>query len=241
MDELRVELRAISDDDTVSVVVLASTLPGYFGAHGDLEDLAAVGAGTPTEGDPLAWFDTLRLIEGMPQPVIAAIDGQAWGGGCELVMACSLRLASPRAHFAQPEIDLGIIPGSGGTVRLPRLVGYGRATELIMTGRVIDAAEAQAIGLVNAVLESDDFLAEVLSYAAALASKPSAALRAAKATLAKSIATPARDGLRSETQAFVALQRSTMAQSLQRAALGRYATTPPEIVVRLSDTTDAIR
>jgi enoyl-CoA hydratase/carnithine racemase len=235
MDELRTALRAIASDDEVAVVVLASTVPGYFGAHGDLDDLAAIASGAPTQGDPLAWYGTHKRIEEMPQPVIAAIDGQAWGGGCELAMACAIRIASHRAHFAQPEIDLGIIPGSGGTVRLPRLVGYGRATELIMTGRVIDATEAASIGLVDVLFPDDDFRAVALAYAAALAAKPAAALRAAKTTLAHSIGSPARDALRNETQAFVALQHTTTATSRQRAALDRYAVTPPSSVVRLSD------
>ena len=88
----------------------------------------------------------------MPQPVVAAIDGQAWGGGCELSLACTLRVASERAHFGQPEVAVGIIPGAGGTQRLPRLVGAGRAAELVLSARIIDAAEALRIGLVEAVL-----------------------------------------------------------------------------------------
>ena len=88
----------------------------------------------------------------MPQPVVAAVDGQAWGGGCELSLACTLRVASERAHFGQPEVAVGIIPGAGGTQRLPRLVGAGRAAELVLSARIIDAPEALRIGLVEAVL-----------------------------------------------------------------------------------------
>ena len=120
------------------------------------------------------------MLESMPQPVVAAVDGQAWGGGCELSLACTLRVASERAHFGQPEVAVGIIPGAGGTQRLPRLVGAGRAAELVLSARIIDAAEALRIGLVEAVLPTDGFVDAVLEWVQPMATKPRPALFAAK-------------------------------------------------------------
>src|SRR3954470_11160630 len=104
MGELGDRLEALAGRDDVSVVVLTGGVPGYFVAHADLDDLSRLGRGEPVDGDPLSWGRTLALIEDMPQPVVAAIDGQAWGGGCELALACTVRVASTAAHLAQPEV-----------------------------------------------------------------------------------------------------------------------------------------
>ena len=119
-------------------------------------------------------------IETLPQPVIAAVNGAALGGGCELAMACDLRIASEAAVFGQPEVNLAVIPGFGGTQRLPRLVGYGKAKELIFTGEHIQAAEAHRLGLVNRVVASDALLPEALKLAALIASRGPVAVRLAK-------------------------------------------------------------
>jgi enoyl-CoA hydratase len=119
-------------------------------------------------------------IETLPQPVIAAINGFALGGGCELAMACDIRIASETARFGLPEVSLGVIPGFGGTQRLPRLVGAGKAKELIFTGEHIDAAEAHRLGLVNRVAGPGDLLSEALSLAALIASRGPLAVRMAK-------------------------------------------------------------
>src|SRR4029077_19962155 len=116
------------------------------------------------------------LIETMPQPVVAAVNGQAWGGGCELSLACTLRLVAESGHFAQPEVNVGIIPGAGGTQRLPRLVGGGRGAELVLSGRVVRADEAVAIGLANALLPDDGFVDAAVAWAQPIASKPLSAL-----------------------------------------------------------------
>ena len=123
MGELRAVLEVLAVRDDVTVVILTGGVPGYFIAHADLEDLSRMGRGEPVEGDPSDWGRTFALIESMPQPVVAAINGQAWGGGCELSLACTLRVAAESAHLAQPEVNVGIIPGAGGTQRLPRLIG----------------------------------------------------------------------------------------------------------------------
>ncbi len=119
-------------------------------------------------------------LENMFKPTIAAVNGFALGGGCELAMACSLRVAAEHARFGQPEVNLGIIPGLGGTQRLSRLVGKGRAMELVLTGDIIDAQEAYRIGLVNRVVPAAELMPAARELGLKLASKPPIALRAAK-------------------------------------------------------------
>ena len=139
----------------VTVVVLTGGVDGYFIAHADLDDLASLGRGESVEGDPRAWRRALSTLESMPQPTVAAIDGQAWGGGCETALACTVRLGSERAHLGQPEVTVGLIPGAGGTQRLPRIAGPAVGAELCTIGRVLDADEALRVGLLNAVLPTD--------------------------------------------------------------------------------------
>src|SRR5690349_987636 len=158
MTELEGVLGAIAGDETVNVVVITGGVDGYFIAHADIDDLIKLGSGEPIEGDPFSWSRTFALMDAMPQPVVAAINGQAWGGGCELSLACTLRVAAASAHFGQPEVAVGIIPGAGGTQRLPRLIGAGRAANLVLTARIIDATEGERIGLVDAVLPDDGFV-----------------------------------------------------------------------------------
>jgi enoyl-CoA hydratase/carnithine racemase len=155
-------------------------VPGYFVAHADLDDLAALGRGEAVAGDPGSWARAFALLDAMPQVVVAAVNGQAWGGGCELSLACTLRVAATSAHFGQPEVAVGIIPGAGGTQRLPRLVGAGRAAELILSARTIDAAEAHRIGLVEAVLPDEGFLDHVRAWVEPIATKPRHAVVAGK-------------------------------------------------------------
>jgi enoyl-CoA hydratase len=119
----------------------------------------------------------LDLIERLGKPVIAAINGYALGGGCELAMACTIRIASDSARIGQPEINLGLIPGYGGTQRLARLVGAGRALELLLTGDQVSAAEAYRLGLVNRVVPAAELMSAVLALAAGLAAKPAVAAR----------------------------------------------------------------
>src|SRR5437764_1893486 len=158
MTELEPLLQDLAADESVNVVVLTGGLPGYFIAHADLDDLAAIGAGQPVEGDPRAWGRVLTLLESMPQPVVAAVNGQAHGGGSELCWACTIRLIAQSGHFGQPEINVGIIPGAGGTQRLPRLIGAGRAADLVLTGRRVEATEALATGLAAAILPDENFV-----------------------------------------------------------------------------------
>jgi enoyl-CoA hydratase/carnithine racemase len=147
--------------------------------------------------------DSFTAVARIPQPTIAAVTGYALGGGCELAMCCDLRIAAPDAQLGQPEILLGIIPGAGGTQRLPRLVGVSRAKELILTGRFVGAEEALAIGLVDRVAE--DPYAAALELAASLARGPALALRAAKECIDLGTETDLATGLAIERQQFAAL------------------------------------
>jgi enoyl-CoA hydratase len=233
MTELEQVLLVLAADDGVHVVVLTGGVPGYFVAHADLDDLRAIGQGQPVEGDPSSWGRTLTLLGAMPQPVIAAVNGQAWGGGCELSLACTMRVVAESGHFAQPEVNVGIIPGAGGTQRLPRLVGGGRGAELVLSGRRVDAAEAVAIGLANAVLPDDGFVDAVVAWARPMADKPRSALVAAKRAVVDGLALPLDEGLRLEGGLFLQLQTGGEALDLQRVALDRYAAAADDEAVEL--------
>jgi enoyl-CoA hydratase len=176
--ELHACFNELRGDAGVKVVVLTGAGEKAFVAGADimeLADLTAVEAEKlATRGQELMW-----KIENLGKPVIAAVNGFALGGGCELALACTFRYASANARLGLPETSLGLIPGYGGTQRLPRLVGQGRALEMILTGAHITAVEAQAIGLVNKVLTQDELLPTVRALAAALAAKSPLILRLA--------------------------------------------------------------
>ncbi len=176
LDELRRTVLEVKHDAAVRVVIITGAGDKAFVAGADINEIAAQ---TATSGRDLALrgqhvFD---LIENMGKPVIAAINGYALGGGCELAMACTLRIAADTARLGQPEINLGLIPGYAGTQRLPRLVGAGRAFELLLTGDPIGAQDAHRIGLVNRVVPAASLMTEVRAVAAALARKPPVAVR----------------------------------------------------------------
>jgi enoyl-CoA hydratase len=146
--------------------------------------------------------ETARLLETMPKPTIAAINGFALGGGCELAIACDLRYAARTAKLGQPEINLGIIPGWGGTQRMARTTTLGYAKELIFTGRVVDAEEAERHGLVNAVFEPDELMEKTLDVARLLASKSPLTLAAAKTATNRSLQGEHSASLAAEADAF---------------------------------------
>jgi enoyl-CoA hydratase len=233
MNELEQLLLGLVEDPDVAVIVLTGGVPGYFVAHADLDDLTLLAQGKPASGDPGAWGRTLRLIESMPQPVVAAINGQAWGGGCELSLACTLRLVAQSGHFGQPEVNVGIIPGAGGTQRLPRLVGPGRGAELVLSGRVVPADEAAGIGLAQAVLPDEGFLDAVVEWLQPIAKQPRSALFAAKKAVVQGLKLPFDEGLRLEGQLFMELQTGEEAQALEHQAIARYRDAPPEEQVLL--------
>jgi enoyl-CoA hydratase len=150
-EDLRSAFEDARDDATVRGIILTGAGDKAFIAGADISELATAGAVQAEESSRFGQ-EVLNLVENLGKPVIAAINGFALGGGCETAMACTIRLATDSAKFGQPEVKLGVIPGGGGTQRLPRLVGKGRALQLILTGGMIDAQEAYRIGLVNEVV-----------------------------------------------------------------------------------------
>jgi enoyl-CoA hydratase len=177
LTELRDRLRELADDDAARVVILTGAGEKAFVAGADIKYMSGLDVDQAKEWGALG-HDTGRLLETMPKPTIAAINGFALGGGCELAVACDLRYAASSAKLGQPEVNLGIIPGWGGTQRLARVSGLGVAKELIFTGRIVDAEEASRIGLVNAV--HDPVLEKAREVATLLASKSPISLRLMK-------------------------------------------------------------
>lgn len=176
IDELERVIREAGQDEGVRAIVITGAGDKSFVAGADINELAVL---TPAQGQRhgrrgQAVFDQ---IEQLGKPVIAAVNGFALGGGCELAMACTLRLASEHARFGQPEINLGIIPGYAGSQRLPRLVGKGRALEILLTGEMVPAARAYEIGLVNKVVAAAELMNEARKLASALAGKAPLAVR----------------------------------------------------------------
>jgi enoyl-CoA hydratase/carnithine racemase len=157
MDELRAAFHDIKNDASVRVVILTGSGEKAFIAGADINELASHDAVSGKEYTHRGQ-SVLNLIENLGKPVICCINGFALGGGCEIAMACTMRLASDNAKLGQPEVKLGIIPGYGGTQRLPRLVGKGRTMQLVLTGEMISAQEAHRIGLVNEVTSPADLM-----------------------------------------------------------------------------------
>ena len=163
VDELGQAFEALREDDSVRGVIVTGAGEEAFVAGADIGELAQMdaisGVGVSRDGQ-----DVFLAIERFPKPVLAAVGGFALGGGCELALACHLRIASENARFGQPEVGLGIIPGYGGTIRLSRLVGLGRAIELTLTGEMVDAQRAQQIGLVSAVVSRESLLDDAKQF-----------------------------------------------------------------------------
>jgi enoyl-CoA hydratase/carnithine racemase len=176
LDELRRAVLELGRDAAVRVVILTGAGDRAFVAGADINELAVL---TPigARDQAHAGQHVFDVVENLGKPVIAAVNGYALGGGCELAMACTLRIAADTAKLGQPEINLGLLPGYGGTQRLPRLVGKGRALELMLLGAPIAAAEAERIGLVNAVVPAAELMDRARALAASLAAQSPAAVR----------------------------------------------------------------
>uniref|UniRef100_A0A7J2TIP8 Enoyl-CoA hydratase/isomerase family protein n=1 Tax=Archaeoglobus fulgidus TaxID=2234 RepID=A0A7J2TIP8_ARCFL len=212
----REELKEIVDRAEKEVRVLIITGSGKaFAAGADVNELI--------QRDPIRAIEATKLgselfsrIEELEIPTIAAINGFALGGGLELAMACDIRIASDKARFGQPEINLGIIPGAGGTQRLPRIVGIGMAKKLVFTGEIIDAREALRIGLVEEVVEHERLMERAKEIAEKIAEKSWIAVKLAKRALNASLSTPLKEGLRLEAGFFSILFASEEAKRLMR-------------------------
>jgi enoyl-CoA hydratase len=199
LEELRGRLAELAEDAGARVVVLTGAGDRAFIAGADIKYMSGLGVEEGTEWGGLG-HRCAQLLETMPKPTIAAINGFALGGGCELALACDLRYAASAAKLGQPEINLGIIPGWGGTQRLPRVVGLGVAKELILTGRVVGAEEALRVGLVNAV--HDPVLEKAREVAKLLASKAPLALAAIKRTTSHALQGDHVENLQREADEF---------------------------------------
>jgi enoyl-CoA hydratase len=186
LEELRDRLRELADDAGAQVVILTGAGERAFVAGADIKNMSGLGVEEARAWGALG-HEAARLLETMAKPTIAAINGFALGGGCELALACDLRYASTRAKLGQPEINLGIIPGWGGTQRLARVAGLGVAKDLVLTGRVVSAEDAKQAGLVDLVVEPEELMPRTLETANLLASKSPLALAAAKAALNRAL------------------------------------------------------
>jgi enoyl-CoA hydratase len=191
------ELRA---DEDVRVVVITGAGEKSFIAGADISEFE--GRTAVTQRDVMTGRSLFTAIDTFPKPVVAMINGFCLGGGCELAMSCDLRVASERARFGQPEINLGIIPGGGGTQRLTRLVGESKAMELILTGEMIDAQTALSLGLVNRVVPHEELAGKTLELANLIASKSPVALRLAKEAVKTASRSSLDEGLRREIDLF---------------------------------------
>jgi enoyl-CoA hydratase len=201
LEELRSTILELQHDAAVRVVIITGAGEKAFVAGADINEIAAQ---SPTGGQELArrGQHVFDLIENLGKPVIAAINGYALGGGCELAMACTVRVAADTARLGQPEINLGLIPGYAGTQRLARLVGAGRALEVLLTGDPIGAEEAHRIGLVNRVVPLSALMTEAKALAALLASKPPIAVRYILEAVNKGLQMPFAEGQLLEAALF---------------------------------------
>jgi enoyl-CoA hydratase len=201
MDEIVAVLQAFDADETIRVVILTGD-ERAFAAGADINEFAGA---TPVQMLQGYRFEQWERIRGFPKPIVAAVGGFCLGSGNELAMLCDIIVASETARFGQPEINLGIMPGAGGTQRLPRAVGKHRAMELILTGRHLTAQQAYEWGLVNRVVPPEMVLDEARSIAREIATKAPVAVRLAKEAILKSLDTPLETGLDHERRLFYLL------------------------------------
>jgi enoyl-CoA hydratase len=199
--ELLSRLEDAEKDDSVRAIIITGAGDRGFCAGLDLNIIRGVSPIKATEHSRIGQILCNR-IEASPKPSIAAVNGYALGGGCELAMACDIRIASEKAQMGQTEINIGLIPGWGGTQRLPRYVGKAKAKEMIFTGKRVDAKTAERIGLVNAVVPPEELMAKVKELALELAAKPPVAVRLNKTLINNSTETYPDVGMIQEAQAF---------------------------------------
>ena len=199
--DLCLAMQELDRDAEVRVIIVTGG-EKVFAAGADIKEMADCGPFDDRIQERLNYRDQINNIS---KPVIAAVSGFALGGGCELAMSCDMIIASESARFGQPEVNLGIIPGSGGTQRLTHLVGKHRAMELVLTGDIINAADAERLGLVNRVVPVELFLEEAKNIARKIAAKPALAIKAAKEAVLKAANTSLDQGLEFERKSFYLL------------------------------------
>ncbi len=199
--DLGAAVGALAEDGAVKVVVLTGT-GRFFIAGADIRLLAAIGSSAEGEAIARQGQAILNRIEALEKPVIAAVNGLCLGGGLELAMCCHIRLAAEGSRLGQPEINLGIMPGFGGTQRLPRIVGEAKAIEMILTGDSISAQEARSLGLVSQVFPPEDLLRQAQALAQRIASKGRVALRASLRAIRDGVGVTLDEGLAMEAQLF---------------------------------------
>lgn len=199
--ELRQVLESVRKDQGIDVLIITGSGDKAFVAGTDIKELTDLSkeSGAVFSGDGQSVFN---MIENLGKPVIAAVNGYALGGGCELALACHIRIASDKAKFGQPEVNLGIIPGYGGTQRLARLVGKGRAIEMVLAGDQVDAAEAMRIGLVNKVVPHGELMTEAQSLGKKIQSKGQIAVRLSLKALNATQESTLSEGLALEAELF---------------------------------------
>ncbi len=200
LDELQQAFDELSTRDDLRVVIITGAGRSFVAGA----DIAEIVNFSPAQAKAFGRKGTkvFRTIEMLPIPVIAAVNGFALGGGCELLLSCDIRIASSNAKFGQPEVGLGIPPGFGGTQRLPQVIGEARAKELIYTGRIIDAEEAYRIGLLNRVVEPDALLPTARALAAEIASRSPYAVRLSKEAICRGVQTDINTGSTIENNLF---------------------------------------
>ncbi|NNM26861.1 MAG: enoyl-CoA hydratase [Phycisphaerales bacterium] len=201
MEELADQLEAWDADPAINVIVIAGN-ERAFAAGADIGDMAERSSVEMYERDQFTTWDRIQRIR---KPLVAAVSGFALGGGCELMMMCDVIVAAENAQIGQPEINIGVMPGAGGTQRLPRAVGKARAMDLILTGRFLTAAEALDAGLVSRVVPPEHWLDETMTIARDMAKKGSVALRLAKEAVLKAYEAPLSEGIAFERKLFYML------------------------------------
>ena len=199
--ELAEAFTILDNDDNIAVILLTSSEGKAFIAGADIKEFLnqKIESQEELEKD---WIVT-KVISDLKKPVIAVIDGFCLGGGLEIAMSCDLRIASKRTKLGQPEINIGIIPGAGGTQRLTRLIGEGRAMEMILTGRMVSAEEAHNYGIVNFVFNSEDLMSKAIEIANTIGDKSSYAVERAKKSVKAVSEMNLKDGLKLERELFV--------------------------------------
>lgn len=199
--ELLELFKSLENDEEIRAIILTGKGDRAFAAGADIKEMMNLNGVEMMEMSRIS-REATNKVESIGKPVIAAVDGLALGGGCELALACDFRICSRTTKFGLPEINLGIIPGGGGTQRLPRLIGQGKAKELLYFGEMIEADHALKIGLVNKVVKSEEVLDESVRWAEKLAQKPYVAMKMLKTAVQKGTEVDLQTGLDLETACF---------------------------------------